>query len=310
MQPRQVVRLSPSQILTSIGQEDIDYQLNAAPFTRYWWTGTAFETVSGGAGGGVTYATAAEIAALAATSDLTAGGIYFDSATGTHYLASSTTEYAPLSASAHLGTVTLDTALTYPTPTTGLTADVTDILPSAEPIRIRYNGTAWKAQRAARNRTRVTPAAFVGATYATTGRWALPEGAVSLFSAIEVKVKLELSTSPDTDTLTSWRVKLGTAGTAADATIVAPTGTPLSAGDNQRGYNVDFTLESATSIRCDAVTNTTSVGWSGSTAVANAADAAVTIPDTLASALYLGVDYTQGVASNGVTVSAIYTLHP
>lgn len=52
---RDYVVLSPSQIASGeIGQQDIDYRLDRAPFTRYYWNGTDFIAVGAGAGGGGT----------------------------------------------------------------------------------------------------------------------------------------------------------------------------------------------------------------------------------------------------------------
>lgn len=264
----------------------------------------------GSSGTGVVEATVAEIAALAIAGTLVPGGIYFDSATGTHYLASSTTEYAPLAASTHLGLVTLATALAYPSPTAGLTADVSDILPSAEPIRIRYNGTAWKAQQAARVRLRGANAGGGGTQYPTNTRWALPTGAVGLFSAMNAKLLFTLLDSPDTDTITSWRLKIGTAGTAADTDVSASTGTPLAAADNQRPVQNEFEFESATTIRCNGSSLTGNAGNASATAVTGIGAAAITISDITSSALYIGVDYTQGAFTNVATLTATYTLIP
>lgn len=58
---RDYVVLSPSQIASGeIGQQDIDYRLDRAPFTRYYWNGTEFvEVGSSGGGTGVILSTAA-----------------------------------------------------------------------------------------------------------------------------------------------------------------------------------------------------------------------------------------------------------
>lgn len=261
-------------------------------------------------GGGTSPMSASALASAALAGTLSAGTIYFDSTTGIFYLAASSTSYSALSTTAHLGAITMATLLAVVSPTTGMTADITDILPSGEPIRVRWNGSAWKAQQQARVRLRAAGAVSTSAQYPTGTRWALPTGAVGLFTSLQVKKKFELTDSPDTDTVTSWRVKLGTAGTAADTDILISNGTPMAAGDNQRTYSNTLTFESATSVRCDgssASSNPSDATGSGLTAVGAAA---ATVSNINSSALYLGVDYTMGASTNAATLTATYTLLP
>lgn len=246
------------------------------------------------------------IAAAAAGGTLTPGGIYFDVTTGIHYLASSASSYAPLSTSLHLGAVTLATALAEPSPVVGMTADISDILPSGEPIRIRYNGSEWHAQQRARYRRRVAGAVSTSQQYAAG--WALPSGALALFSGIQISLKFELSN--ETDTITNWVTKIGTAGSTADTTLNTIVGTPLTAGDNQRGYVYGFERESDTVLRGNSVTASASTGWPSTSAQTTVTDGDITVPAMSSSALQLGIAYTQGVSNAAATVIVIYELLP
>lgn len=174
-----------------------------------------------------------------------------------------------------------------------------------------FSGTSteWGLVAPLRLRLRGAGTTTTSAQYPTNTRHALPAGLLAGCSRFDAALKFDQS--DEASTLTSWRLKMGSTGTATDATIAAPTGTPMSAGDNQRAYPMSFNIESATSIRADAISNAAAVGWQTS-AVNSAADAAASLTgsDDTSDALYLGVDYTMGVSSTALTTTLIVTLYP
>ena len=89
-----------------------------------------------------------------------------------------------------------------------------------------------------------------------------PAGAFALCSGFDLQLKVALNDAPDTDTVASWRVKLGALGTASDATIDSVT-SALAAGDNQRAYHLTANFESATSVLFGPLRLTLPMGWIG-----------------------------------------------
>lgn len=77
------VSISPAQLRAG-GQQDVDYILDRPPFTRYFWTGSGFEPVSGAN----TLFTAAQLSAKATAGTLTPLATYVASDTGDRYWAS------------------------------------------------------------------------------------------------------------------------------------------------------------------------------------------------------------------------------
>lgn len=75
---RDYILLSPSQLASGeVGQEDLDYRLDRAPFTRYHWTGPGgFQPIGAGIGGGYYGAVADEAAMIALSSAVAGDEIY------------------------------------------------------------------------------------------------------------------------------------------------------------------------------------------------------------------------------------------
>lgn len=170
--------------------------------------------------------------------------------------------------------------------------------------------TAWSLVAPLRLRLRGAGSTGTSAQYPTNTRHALPEALMAACSRFDAHLKFDQS--DETTTLASWRLKLGSAGTSADATICAPTGTPMAAGDNQRAYPMSFNIESTTTIRADAISNASGVGWQTSP-VNSVADAVVSLTagDDTSDALYLGVDYTLGGGGGtAITTMLMVTLWP
>lgn len=265
---------------------------------------------AGGSGVNTTLA-AAGIAAAAAGGTLTPLTLYAASDSGALYYAYSSSIVSAITTSAHLGTITTAAMLAVSSPSEGMTCDVSDLdVVSSLPVRCIYNGARWRLRNALRMRKRGDGAASTGAQYPTNTRFALPAGALALCSSFDLMLKLALNDTPDTDTVTSWRLKLGTLGTASDATIASVT-SALAAGENQRAYHLSGAIESATSIRMDQSSGVSTQAWAGNAQTTLAAAAAsLGGSDTTASALYLGLDYTMGAATNPCTTTAILTLYP
>lgn len=169
--------------------------------------------------------------------------------------------------------------------------------------------TEWSLTGPLHMRLRGAGTTSTSPQYPTNTRYLFPAGFFSAIGRFDVRLKFDQS--DETSTLTSWRLKLGSAGTATDATICAPTGSPLAAGDNQRGYPMSFNIESTTTVRADGISNAAAVGWQTS-AVNSAADAVAALAgsDDTADALYLGVDYTMGVSNTALTATVLLTLYP
>ena len=280
-------------------------------------TVTTHSQVNGddGAGGAgtVTSMTEAQILAAATAGELTAGTWYLASDTGIMYLATTASIASPVDANAHLGTIGLAEALAPPAPVAGMTADINNIIPSGATVRIRnLDGTAagWRALAPARVRLRAAGIDSTSPQYTAALRFGPPAGTLALFSALNLGVKLEIS--DETNTITSWRFKVGPTGDATDTSLIASAGgTPLAAGENQRAYRVEFQIESATTFKQDNLSNAAAIGFSG-TASTNVADAAIALgAGTTASLLYMGLDYTKGFSDAASTTGTmIYTLIP
>lgn len=174
-------------------------------------------------GSGVINATAAEIAALAAASGLTPGAIYFDAATGIHYFASSSSAYAALSPTAHLGTLTVAAMLAVSSPATGMTCDLSDLGNIVS--RWRYNGSFWVPQ-GGRQQIYSLLADTYNATADGTDRL-IPNCQVGIAAGllaytgagVEARFSTQKSNTAESPTVT---LRLGSAGSNADAIAGGP----------------------------------------------------------------------------------------
>lgn len=169
--------------------------------------------------------------------------------------------------------------------------------------------TEWHLSAPLRLRLRGDGAVTTSAQYPTNTRHTLPAGLMAACARFDVQLKF--AQSGETSTLDSWRVKLGSTGTATDATIFAPTGQPLNTTENQRSYNLSFNIDSATSIKMDGQSAAANVGWVINVG-GTAEDAAVSLTgsDDTGDALYLGVDYTMATSNTALTTTLILTLWP
>lgn len=169
--------------------------------------------------------------------------------------------------------------------------------------------TEWHLTAPIRLRLRGAGAVTTSAQYPTNTRHTLPAGLMAACSRFDVQLKV--AQSDETSTLDSWRLKLGSTGTATDATIFAPTGQPLNTTENQRSYNLSFNIDSATSIKMDGQSAAANVGWVINVG-GTAEDAAVSLTgsDDTGDALYLGLDYTMNTCNTALTSTVILTLWP
>lgn len=169
--------------------------------------------------------------------------------------------------------------------------------------------TEWSLMAPLRLRLRGAGTTTTSAQYPTNTRHTLPAGLMAACSRFDVNLKVYQS--GETSTLDSWRIKLGSTGTATDATIFAPTGQPLNLTDNQRSYNLSFNIDSATSIKMDGQSAAANVGWVINVG-GTAEDAAVSLTgsDDTTDALYLGLDYTMATSNAALTSTVILTLWP
>ena len=174
-----------------------------------------------------------------------------------------------------------------------------------------FSGTSteWGLIAPLRLRLRGAGTVTTSAQYPTNTRHALPAGFLAGCSRFDVQLKV--AQSDETSTLDSWRLKLGSTGTATDATIFAPTGQPLNTTENQRSYNLSFNIDSATSIKMDGQSAAANVGWVINVG-GTAEDAAVSLTgsDDTGDALYLGLDYTMNTCNTALTATVIVTLYP
>lgn len=170
--------------------------------------------------------------------------------------------------------------------------------------------TEWHLTAPLRMRLRGAGSVTTSAQYPTNTRHPLAAGLMAACARFDVHLKV--AQSDETSTLDSWRIKLGSTGTATDATILTPTGTPLlSAGDNQRAWNTSFNIDSSTSIKMDGLSSSANVGWNtaAGSGVETAA-VALTGSDDTGDALYLGLDYTMATCNTALTTTVILTLWP
>lgn len=169
--------------------------------------------------------------------------------------------------------------------------------------------TEWHLIAPLRLRLRGVGSVTTSAQYPTSTRHALPAGLLAGCARFDVQLKV--AQSDETSTLDSWRLKLGSTGTATDATILAPSAASLAAGDNQRSHNLSFNIDSATSIKMDGLDTSANVGWAPNVSSAvEAAAVSLTGSDDTGDALYLGLDYTMNTCNTALTATVILTLWP
>lgn len=227
---------------------------------------------------------------------------------GVEYLRLSDGSLLPLVSDGYQGKKTLAAVLAL-TGSEGMWANVTDIVPG-DLVRVVNNGTKWRLAQTVRMRTVAAAAISTAAQYITAGRFGPPAGAFALCGAFELMWRF--SQPNETNTITSYRIKLGSAGTAADVDILASVGNPLAGGDNQRSYRQLFSLNSATQVQADGASNTATPGFLAA-AGTGLIDPAFTLnaAATTAQQLYLGIDMTNGVsATDAVTVTSTLILMP
>lgn len=293
-------------------------------------SGGATGTDGSSVGGGYESLTQAAFDILVAANSLSVGTQYYLTDVPARYVAKTTSTYDGVGfvsgttyifgATAFATQTEIDLAAgTWATrPVSGFDADVmyfrrmTDIgnMPGGTVMSwLGGTSTAWALTAPLRLRLKGAGTTTTSPQYPTNTRHAFPAAFLAGCSRFDVNLKFEQS--DETSTLTSWRIKLGTAGTASDATILAPTGTPMAAGDNQRGYPTSFNIETASTIRSDSISNAAAVGWQTS-AVNSVTDAVVSLTagDDTSDALYLGVDYTMGVSNTALSTTLIVTLYP
>lgn len=283
-----------------------------------------------GGGGGVTAILAADFAALVAANGLTAGTEYYVSDMPARWVATDGNSYDGIGFTQGGLTYFGDEAVAAQTevdlaagtwatrPVTGFDAGImyfrrmTDIGTAPGGAVMAWLGgtsTEWHLIAPLRLRLRGVGSVTTSAQYPTSTRHALPAGLLAGCARFDVQLKV--AQSDETSTLDSWRLKLGSTGTATDATILAPSAASLAAGDNQRSHNLSFNIDSATSIKMDGLDTSANVGWAPNVSSAvEAAAVSLTGSDDTGDALYLGLDYTMNTCNTALTATVILTLWP
>jgi hypothetical protein len=152
------------------------------------------------------------------------------------------------------------------------------------------NGTLWKPV-GGQVLLSSLDAAITGLTNSEviSHQYLIPAALLQVGDRIEVKTGLSKSGTTDTGAL---RIRVGTAGTTADAAIV--NATVMSAAQQHAGLAHEFRVQSATAVR---LITRSDLGWGGSTTASVPAD--ITIAN-ISNALYVDVSAISGSTNNTV----------
>lgn len=251
---RDYIRLSPSQLLYEVGQQELDYILDRPPFTRYWWNGTEFADFGTGAGT-VTSMTEAQILAAATAGELTAGTFYRSSDSPyTLYYASTASTALPVDTAGYLGVMTMAEMQAHPAPVAGMTATTSDV--GNRRVRWEYSGTAWLPyggrQLAVRLSAPIGRSSAAGQTgtieLMPSGQWTFPAGTFSA-NGIGLEIFGGIDKIGGTAEAPQTRVLIGSAGTTADTAIFGTF--TMTTTTVAQGFTLGATRESDVSMRVE-----------------------------------------------------------